>query len=156
MSKDGIKLESQRWPRWLVVAALISIAGILILTVALNRPGRSVFPPVPQPNGYDLLCAAAARLEADGVIPNRTGARTNDLAAVIQTNQEALAEIQKALEVPGAVPLKVGTEWFEGHLRELTAIKKSRMGDRRSSVAAVHGGGHPRGPQGNADPLPPE
>jgi hypothetical protein len=84
-------------------------------------PRKSSFPPLPDPNGYDVLVRAAAR-----VIRNTNSVKEptpEELAALVATNKAALLELRRGLEMPSAVPVMMSEDWFASETPNLMSLK---------------------------------
>jgi len=69
----------------------------------------SHFPELPNPNGYDLLVREASRITRH--YPILKELTSNQLAALVATNEAVVRDIRKALSLPSVVPVKMSDEW---------------------------------------------
>jgi hypothetical protein len=97
------------------VAALIFFAPI----------GKSAFPPLPQPNGYDVLARAAANIvSSDRTIKEMTA---GELAEFVPTNRAAIDQIRRGLDLPSAVPVEMSEDWFSTHTGRLMNLNAAAL-----------------------------
>ena len=85
------------------VASLVGVPCRVRHGVGLRFDSR----PLPDPNGYDVLVRAAAKLTLNDKKPT-----TNELAPLLATNKAALLELRGALDLPSAVPVPMGDQWI--------------------------------------------
>src|SRR5438093_9506243 len=93
--------------------------AVLVIVVVLgwfHSRGTS-FPPLPEPNGYDILVHGAAGIAR--VTNNVSNLSLEELEALVATNRSALEEIRRGLELPCAVPVQMTEAWFGSQSRNL-------------------------------------
>lgn len=111
--------------RLLSAFAVLSVATVCVLFWLLFRNSPTAFAPLPNPNGYEMLVAAAAKLPR---LPDFEGTnRTDEIAIFIRTNQIALAELRRALDFPGAVTVEMNENWLSRHSREMMKLKAAAL-----------------------------
>ncbi len=104
----------------LVVGAFVTAAIILLL-----YPRKSLFPPLPEPNGYDVLVQAAAKITRSQTSLKEMA--PNELSALVATNQAALVELRRGLEMPCAVPVEINEGRFQAQLTDLANLRGAAL-----------------------------
>ena len=102
---------------------LLIAAAILASGVFFTVPQRSHFPELPNPNGYDVLVREAARITRDSSILKEM--TSNQLAALVTTNEAVVRDIRKALSLPSVVPVQMNEQWISSLSRILPNLKAS-------------------------------
>lgn len=105
------------------VVVLLVAAALLAGVVFLKGPQRSHFPELPNPNGYDLLVREAARITRNP--STLTGSTSNQLAALVATNEAVVRNIRKALSLPSVVPVEMSVEWISSQSMKMMNLKAS-------------------------------
>lgn len=135
------------WPRRRRrrVLAALSVLGLVALLVFLiflrSLPGPPEFrpPPVPSPNGYDVLVRAAGMIEGPG--PDRGGIADADLDALrvwVADNREALDLSDDALDLPSGVPLTYTQADLQASMADLGPLRtlgRLMLADARVDLA---------------------
>ncbi|MFO0890336.1 MAG: hypothetical protein U0790_14485 [Isosphaeraceae bacterium] len=98
-------------------------------------------PPLPNPNGYDLLVGAAESIV--GEIP-RNGcyeeADASELATWVEPNRKVLRHVREALELESRVPMTFLLEQLDRALRQLNALRRlARLLDAAARYAWLEG-----------------
>ena len=102
---------------------LLAIAVVAVILLSAFWPRKSAFPPLPEPNGYDVLVRAAAKVvRSEKSLKEMT---TNELAAVVATNRVALAELRRALQLPATVPVKMDMDWIAAQATNMSKLKEA-------------------------------
>ena len=135
----------KRAVRWSILAIALLLVGAVGVFLFYSPP--SSFPPVPQPNGYEMLSRAASKLVRP---PDSVRAlSTEKLAEAMEGNQAALEEVRRALELPGVVSVQMSESWFTIHTPELMNFKaaagvldadaelRSRRGDTNGALRSA-------------------
>lgn len=102
---------------------LLITGAILASVVLLIVPRRSHFPELPDPNGYDVLVHAAARIIQDSSILKEM--TSNQLAALVATNEAVVRDIRKALSLPSIVSVEMSVEWISSQTMNMMNLKAS-------------------------------
>jgi hypothetical protein len=102
---------------------LVWLAGFVVLTglIFYLFPRPSLFPPLPTPNGYDILLQAAAK-----IMPSQksvTELTATELSETVGRNKTALNELRHGLELPGTVPVRMGEAWLAAHGTNLIDLR---------------------------------
>ena len=98
---------------------------VVLVLLLWPRSQTKFFPPLPQPNGYDVLTRAAATVQQ----PNdyARALSTEQLAELRTKNQKAFALLREALQMQCAVPVQMSENWFAVHSPELMVLKAAAM-----------------------------
>jgi hypothetical protein len=101
---------------------LVGCAALLALLMFLFLPRRSHFPSLPTPNGYDVLVTEAAK-----IVRSSTGTKdmsSNQLAAVVVTNEAVVRAVREALNLPSILPVELTEKWVSSpHLQNRINLK---------------------------------
>ena len=102
---------------------LALLAGFVVLgaLIFVLYPRPSLFPPLPAPNGYDVLLQAAVK-----IMPNQknvTELTTNELGEWVARNNAALIELRRGLVLPSAVPVRMDEGWIQAHTPNFMNLK---------------------------------
>lgn len=103
------------------------IIGLGILMLLLKLGNWSVrhshpLPPLPQPNGYDALLAAAGGVKPPP--PDLIDLSSEQLRQLADQNRPALEQARKALQMESRVAIKPTRDWDEHHDDDLTKLKR--------------------------------
>ncbi len=93
--------------------------------ILLLYPRKSLFPPLPEPNGYDVLVQAAAKITRSHT--NLKEMAPSELAALVATNQAALRELRRGLELPCAVPVVMNEGWMGTQVTNMASLKAAAL-----------------------------
>jgi len=105
--------------RWVFLDGLVVVVFLVFVLV----PTKSSFPPLPDPNGYDVLVQAAAKVIWNNKsLKERT---TNELTALVTTNKAALLELRRGLELPCAVPVMMNEQWTATQITNMMNLKSA-------------------------------
>ena len=117
---------------------LLIVGAILASLIFLIVPRRSHFPELPNPNGYDVLVSEAARITRNSSI--LTEMTSNQLAALVATNEAVVREIRKALSLTSVVPVQMSDEWLTSQMTNSMNLRGSaRAMDAEASLARQRG-----------------
>lgn len=102
---------------WLI-AVLLGFGAVILFT-----PHSTSFPPLPNPNGYDKLIGAAARISPlPGSLRDLAPGR---LAEYVEANKPALDDLRRLLDLPSAVPVEMGEDWYIRHSPNMITQKQA-------------------------------
>jgi hypothetical protein len=109
-----------RTGQWLLIAGVVATAVLLVIAVVIA--GRtSAFPPLPNPNGYDLIVKAGGLISGPvGDFPTLSESELRDLMA---TNAEVLATLRHALSLTCLVPTEEAITNYAAALPQLATFK---------------------------------
>jgi hypothetical protein len=108
---------SRRW--WVFFVGLV----VVLAFVFILKPRKSSFPPLPDPNGYDVLVRAAAKvIRNDKKLKELT---TNQLTDLVATNKAALLELRRGLKLPCAVPVMMNEQWIATQVTNMMNLKNA-------------------------------
>ena len=113
-----MRKRAVRWSILAIALLLVPVAGVFLF----YNPSSS-FPPVPQPNGYEMLSRAASKLVGPPDIVRALS--TEKLVEAMDGNRAALEEVRRALQLPGVVSVQMSESWFTVHTPELMNLKKA-------------------------------
>ncbi|WP_152052957.1 hypothetical protein [Tautonia marina] len=113
----------RRWMRWVFAGFFVVVVAFASIVMALVRgSGPPAPPPIPDPNGYDLLVDAGLMIE--GTPPNEgqiDEADPDALRVWVLANQKALELADEGLELPSGVPLSFTQD--DADMRDLGALR---------------------------------
>lgn len=115
---------SKRLGRRLAAVCLLAVAGLVGVAAWMARSPRFPGPPVPDPNGYDTLLAAAKRVH--GVPPAQGApdrATDDELRSFVAANEPALAAAAAGFEQESVV-LLVRAGSLAAHLDKLGSFRQ--------------------------------
>jgi hypothetical protein len=116
----GAKESSRNFSMTRWGTLLVGVLVVVVLVVVFY-PRKSHFPPLPQPNGYDMLTQAASKiLRSQTSVKDMT---TSEVAALVAKNRSALDELRRALALPSAVPVQMNQAWMQTHFMNLKNLK---------------------------------
>ncbi len=104
-----------------------TITGLAVLILLLKLANWSAqhghsLPPLPQPNGYDALVAAAGKIRPPPL--DLTELTPAQLQPVADQNRPAIEQARDALQMECRVALKPIKDWDDHHDEELTQLKR--------------------------------
>ena len=104
-----------------ILAVVLAAVAALAVWVGLPRPFAGK--PVPSPNGYDDLAAAAGLVSGKPVSTGELADATDDdLRAIVRDNREALERARLGLGRPSVVPLPKGST-LDDRMRDVRAFR---------------------------------
>lgn len=119
----GMLLKGPR-KRMIAILGVFIVLGVAAIIV-FAPSGKTAFPPLPQPNGYDVLARAAANIvSTDRTIKELT---SSELAQFVATNKAAIDQIRRGLDLPSAVPVEMSENWFSTHNNRLMNLKAAAL-----------------------------
>lgn len=103
---------------------LIAVAVLLLAFRVADRVARrgAALPPLPEPNAYDTLLAAAH--SATQPPSDIAGLSPDAIQRLVQTNQSHLDQVHAAIRTNSGVPLRTETSWGEKHTADLRQLKQ--------------------------------
>jgi hypothetical protein len=113
----------KRNPLSLLLWSLFGLGLLCVIgfSALILSPAKSTFGSLPDPNGYDALVQASAKLSRpDSESEQPT---IEELASLVAKNQTALTEVKSRLSLPSAVPVRMSEAWLRGHSQELLNFK---------------------------------
>jgi hypothetical protein len=105
--------------------ALLGFGGVVLFA-----PRSTSFPPLPSPNGYNKIMESAAKISplpgslTPGSLRDLPPAR---LAEYVSANKSALDELRRKLDLPSAVPVEVGQDWYIGQSPNMINQKQAAL-----------------------------
>jgi hypothetical protein len=100
--------------------ALLGFGGVVLFA-----PRSTSFPPLPSPNGYNKIMESAAKISPlPGSLRDLPPAR---LAEYVSANKSALDELRRKLDLPSAVPVEVGQDWYIGQSPNMINQKQAAL-----------------------------
>jgi len=109
----NVRLKPRRRARKLLIALglMLSAAWLVFFVLWLQTPGAVVLvpPPLPKPNGYDVVLNASKKMEkltpvVKNSLPNADTLDTPALREFVEKNKENLAQVRVGLEMPFQIP----------------------------------------------------
>lgn len=112
----------------LALGAFLVLAGLIFFFY----PKRSSFPPLPQPNGYDVFVRAAAKvIHSEKALKEMSA---NELAEFVGANEAALKELRTGLALPSIVPVWTTEDWIQ---TQVTNGMNLRAADRAMAAEGL-------------------
>lgn len=93
--------------------------------ICIFYPQKSLFSPLPEPNGYDIFVQAAAKISRGDKTLSLKELTTNELAELVAVNKAALIELRRGLKLASAVPVWMDESWIRTQTTNMVNLKRA-------------------------------